>query len=141
MANLLLVFLCIISFVVQGRNTPLSRPFPTCGNSEQTCPIGCVEIPISRPIWNSYSRSSSSSNVLCINNNSPALRPYRLSGCPIGYFNTKQNTSGVCTRANDDNTTDLILTTNRLVPGLHLFKCLSNTSENGIVTSSAIVGK
>jgi len=137
MAKLPLVFLCTFTLVAQGKNTPSSRPFPTCGYSKQTCPIGCVEVPIS----NSQTGGYSSSNVLCINNNSPAGRPYRLTGCPIGYFNTKQNTSGVCTRANDDNTTDLILTTNKLVPGLHLFKCLNNTSANGIVSSSAIVGK
>jgi len=138
MAKLLLVFLCTFSLVAQGRNTPLSRPFPTCGYSRQTCPIGCVEV----PIRNSQTGGYSSNNVLCINNKSPALRPYRLSGCPIGYFNTKQNTSGVCSRTNDDNLTDLILTTNKLVPGLHLFKCLSNTSGgNGIISRSTIVGK
>jgi len=134
---LLLCFLELRNFQSFAQtHAPTDVPFPTCGYSRQTCPNGCVEV----PIRNSHTGGYSTDNVLCINNKSPTLRPYRLTGCPIGYFNTMQNTSGVCTRTND-NTTDLILTIDKLVPGLHLFNCLGNTSGRGIISRSAIVGK
>ena len=91
----------------------------------------------------SHAGKYSSKNVFCINNNLPAVavRPYRLSGCPTTYFNALQNTSGVCSIATEDNTTDLLLTTNELVSGLHSFDCLFSESPTGVVPSSAIVGK
>ena len=89
--------------------------------------------------------SYSPKTVFChsVNNNSPAVavRPYRLSGCPTIFFDALHNTSGVCRIINDDNSTDLLVTPNELVTGLHSFDCLLSESPTGMVSSSAIVGK
>ena len=91
----------------------------------------------------SHAEKYSSKNVFCFNNDLPgvAMRPYRLTGCPTTYFNSLQNTSGICSIITEDNRTDLLLTTNELVTGLHSFDCLFGKSPTGMVSSSAIVGK
>lgn len=85
----------------------------------------------------------SSKNVFCFNNDLPAvaMRPYRLTGCPTTYFNSLQDTNGVCSTITEGNKTDLLLTSNELVAGLHSFDCLLKESSTGMISSSAIVGK
>ena len=57
--------------------------------------------------------------------------------------NSYQNTSGVCSIANENNGTsngtELLLTGNEMVPGLHSFDCLVEESPIGMVSSNAIV--
>ena len=77
-------------------------------------------------------------NLLCIDN-ADLSTIYRLQGCPIGYFNTERNASGVCSIATADNGTDLLLTSNELVPGYHSFDCLVNGSL--MVSNRAVVGR
>ena len=90
----------------------------------------------------SHAEKYSSKNAFCVNNDSPAvaMRRYLLTGCPTTYFNSLQNTSGICSIITEANTTDLLLTTNELVTGLHSFDCLLGESPTGMVSSSAIVG-
>ena len=92
----------------------------------------------------SHAEKYSSKNVFCFNSDSPAVAMrsnYRLMGCPTTYFNSLQNTSGICSIITEDNRTDLLLTTNELVTGLHSFDCLFGESPTGMVSSRAIVGK
>ena len=76
-------------------------------------------------------------NLLCIDN--ADLSIYRLQGCPIGYFDAERNASGVCSIATEANGTDLLLTSNELVPGYHSFDCLVNGSL--MVSNRAVVGR
>ena len=86
----------------------------------------------------SHSDEYSPDNVLCVDNNSPAA--YRLIGCPSAFYDTSQETNGTCITS-DVNGTDLFLTASELVPGHHPLNCVANDSRNGVIFSSAIVGK
>ena len=94
-------------------------------------------------ISSSHTGEYSTDNVFCINhsNSSAAVPPYRLQGCPNVFFNTAQNTSGVCSIPVEDNATDLLLLPNELEPALYSFKCLYSISPTHTVLSNAIVGK
>ena len=95
------------------------------------------------PIPFAYTGDHSSKNVLCINqmtDSSSVIRPpYRLRGCPTEFYNTYQNTSGVCTVRTDDNGTDLVLTVNDMAPGLHSFSCMVPEAPSGTVSSYAVI--
>ena len=91
-----------------------------------------------------YNGEYSSNNVLCINytNSSAAVPPYRLQGCPNVFFNSAQNTSGVCSiPVEPENATDLLLIPNELEPALYSFYCLYSVSPTHTILSIAIVGK
>ena len=96
------------------------------------------------PISFIYTEEYSPSNVLCINqgndDDSPvANSPYRLRACRTLFYNSYQNTSGVCSSITEDNATELLLTGNEMVPGLHSFDCLAEESPIDMVSSNAIV--
>ena len=89
------------------------------------------------PISLTNTARSLAENLLCIDND--VSTTFRLQGCPVGYFDTIQNTSGVCSFTTESNGTDLLLTSNELEPCLHSFDCLVNGSL--IVSNYAVVGK
>ena len=124
----------------------IGTPYPVCAprNANQKCASSsdCTEVPISFL----YTEGYSPSNVLCINQGnddaSPVANPpYRLRACHTLFYNSYQNTSGVCSITTEDNGTELLLTGNEMVPGLHSFDCLAEESPIGIVSSNAIVVK
>ena len=122
---------------------PIDTPYPTCTNANQKCTrdTGCMEVPISFL----YTERYSPRNVLCINQGNAddypvAANPlYRLRACHTLFYNSYQNTSGVCGITNENNGTELLLTGNEMVPGLHSFDCLVEESPIGMVSSNAIV--
>ena len=85
-----------------------------------------------------------SKNLLCISQTAdslPVIRPpYQLQGCPTEFYNTYQNTSGVCT-VTTDNGTDLLLTVNDMAPGLHSFSCVVPEASSGTVSNYAVIVK
>ena len=95
----------------------------------------------------SFSRNTgyqSPAKAVCVDNSSPASfhTSYHITGCPIGFFNTLQNTSGVCWTKNDRTGMDLLLRSSEMVPGLHAFDCLVHDhTKIEVVSSHAIVGK
>ena len=140
--------------------TPEDVPFPTCSVTIRECSVACrtgkccqlcdnkyVHDSLHHSaVWisSSYTGEYSADNVLCINYDNWSVPPYRLQGCPnVRFFNTVQNTSGVCSikKALEENATDLLLLPNELEPGLYSFNCLYSISPTHTVLSNAIVGK
>lgn len=162
MLSTLFLIITLWSLLTCCTGTPEAVPFPTCldvyvekcafsscitgksGGVADCVLINAFSIHTSLVrISLSYTGEYSSSNVLCINynNSSAAEPPYRLQGCPNGFFNTSQNTSGVCSISAEDNTTGLLLISYDWEPALYSFICLYASSPNHAVLSNAIVGK